>query len=126
MATARDLSPEALAEYRDAARRRSHDEQRVLAVRERRAWELARSVASTLRQEFHVNRVMVFGSLVHPECFTPWSDVDVAVWGLRPEDTFRAIGMAMDSDSEIAVHLVDVGACSTALLRVIEDTGVPL
>jgi predicted nucleotidyltransferase len=126
MATARELSPEALAGYRAAARRRSQDEQRTLAVRERRAWELARRVAAALRQEFRASRVVVFGSLVNPGCFTPWSEVDIAVWGLRPEDTFRAIGVAMDSDSEIAVHLVDVATCSTALLRVIEDEGAPL
>ncbi|WP_412709816.1 hypothetical protein [Atrimonas thermophila] len=34
---------------------------------------------------------MLFGSLVHEECFTLWSDVDLAVWGLRPEDTFKAM-----------------------------------
>jgi predicted nucleotidyltransferase len=70
--------------------------------------------------------VAVFGSLVHPGCFTPWSDVDIAVWGLRPEDTFRAIGMAMGLDTEIAVNLVDIATCSTSLVQVIEREGVPL
>jgi predicted nucleotidyltransferase len=69
---------------------------------------------------------VVFGSLIHPGSFTPWSDVDVAVWGLRPEETFQAIGMAMDLDREIPVNLVDAAACRASVLRVIEQEGVLL
>jgi predicted nucleotidyltransferase len=115
-----------MAAYKAGARRRQDQERRALAAREQRAWELARRVAEVLRESFQVERVVVFGSLVHAGCFTLWSDVDVAVWGLRPEDTFRAIGLAMDLDAEIAINLVDVGACSALLLRVIEEEGVPL
>jgi len=69
---------------------------------------------------------VVFGSLVHEECFTPWSDVDVAAWGIRPEDTFRAIGAVLDIDDEIEVNLVDMGACPEWLRSVIEREGVDL
>jgi uncharacterized protein len=126
MATARELSPEETAGYRDAARRRHQVEQRALAAREQRAWALARRAAGVLREQFPVSRVAVFGSLVHPGCFTAWSDVDLAAWDLRPEDTFRAIGVAMDLDPEITVNLVDVATCPASLLRVIEREGVPL
>ena len=124
MATARELNPEEMASYREGARRRQEAERRALAVREERAWELARRAAAELRQRFNVGRVVVFGSLIHPGCFTPWSDIDIAAWGLRPEDTFRAIGVAMDVDIDIAVNLVDVGACKASVLRVIEEEGV--
>jgi uncharacterized protein len=124
MATARDLDPEEMAGYREGARRRREAAARALAAREDRAWGLARHAAAELRRQFGVERVVVFGSLVHPGSFTPWSDVDIAAWGLRPEDTFRAIGVAMDVDSEIAVNLVDVGACRASLLDVIEAEGV--
>lgn len=36
------------------------------------------------------------------------------------------IGVAMDLDAEIPVNLVDVNACKAAVLRVIEQEGVPL
>ncbi len=49
--------------------------------------------------------------------FTPWSDVDIAAWGIRPEDTFRAIGAVLDVDSEIEVNL---GACRASVREVIE------
>jgi predicted nucleotidyltransferase len=126
MATARELSPDEVAGYRDSARRRAQDERRALAVRERCAWALAQRLAVLLREQFHVQRMAVFGSLVRPGCFTAWSDVDVAAWGLCPADTFRAMGMAMDLGGGIAVDLVDVATCSVSLLRVIESEGVPL
>jgi predicted nucleotidyltransferase len=114
-----------LAEFRDAARRRHQQEQRALALKERRAWELARSAAALLREQFHVERIAVFGSLVHPGCFTAWSDVDLAAWGLQPADTLRAMGLTMDIEDEIAVN-IDVATCSPSLLRMIEQEGVPL
>jgi uncharacterized protein len=121
-----EITPEAMAGYREAARRREQHERRMLAAGEQRAWELARRAAVALRQRFGVSRVVVFGSLIHPGCFTPWSDVDIAAWGLRPQETFRAIGVAMDVDAEIAVSLVDINACSASLRRVIEQEGIPV
>ena len=126
MATASEITPDAMAGYREGARRRQEAEQRALAAREERAWTLARQAAGELRRQFGVGRVVVFGSLVHPGSFTPWSDVDIAAWGLHPDDTFRAIGVAMDLDAEIPVNLVDVGACRASLLEVIEREGVDI
>jgi predicted nucleotidyltransferase len=121
-----DLTPEEIAEYRRAARARWEWEQQERVRRLERAWEVARAAAQLLRERFGATRVVVFGSLVHNGCFTPWSDVDIAAWGIRPEDTFRAIGAVMDVDSEIEVNLVDVGACRPSLLTVIEEEGVEL
>lgn len=126
MATALGLTQEEMETYRAAARRRQDQEQQELAQREKRAWELARRAAALLRERFGASRVMVFGSLVHEGCFSPWSDVDLAAWGIRPEDTFRAIGAVMDIDAEIELNLVDVDTCSASLLVAIEREGVEL
>jgi predicted nucleotidyltransferase len=126
MTTARELTPEEVAAYRAAARRRGEQEQRELALREKRAWALARRAATLLREEFEAERVVVFGSLVHTSCFTPWSDVDIAAWGIDPQDTFRAIGIVMDMDADIELNLVDVGTCSLSLRTTIEREGVAL
>lgn len=126
MSNASSITPKEMAAYRDGARRRQARERQALRAREERAWELARQAAAALREQFGVSRVVVFGSLVHPGWFSPWSDVDIAAWGIGPEDTFRAIGVAMDLDTEIAVNLIDVGACSASLLETIERDGVPL
>jgi predicted nucleotidyltransferase len=126
MPDARDITPEQMAGYREGARRRLEAERRALVAREARAWELARQAADALRRRFGVTRVVVFGSLVHPGSFTPWSDFDIAAWGIKPEDTFRAIGVAMDIGDEIEVNLVDVGACRASILEVIEREGVDI
>ena len=126
MVTAIKLTPEEMVIFRVAARRRRERERRELAQREEEAWKLARGAAMLLRKQFGVTRVMVFGSLVHEGCFTPWSDVDIAAWGIALEDTFRAIGVVMDLSREIEVNLVDVGACSPSLRAAIEQEGVEL
>ncbi len=120
------LTAEELEVYRAAAQRRQEREKRELVQREVQAWESARRAAALLREQFGATRVVVFGSLVHRGFFTPWSDVDVAAWGIRLEDTFRAIGAVMDLDSAIEINLVDVNACPTALLTAIEREGVDL
>ena len=124
--TALKLTPEQIATYRAAAWHRYEQEQHELALREKQAWELARRAAALLREQFAVMRVVVFGSLVHEGCFTHWSDVDIAAWGIRAEDTFRAIGTVMDLDGDIEVNLVDVNTCSASLLATIEREGVVL
>ena len=126
MTTAPGLTPEEMDTYRAAARRRQEQERRELARREQRAWELARRAAALLREQFGATRVRVFGSLVKKGCFTPWSDVDIAAWGIRPEDTFRAIGAVMDVDAEIDVNLVDVNTCRPEFLVSIEREGIEL
>ena len=126
MATAIKLTPEEIDVYRAAARRRRERERRELAQREKSAWELARRAATILRVQFGATRVMAFGSLVHEGCFTPWSDVDIAAWGIPIEDTYQAIGVVMDMSGEIEVNLVDVGACSPSLRSTIECEGVEL
>lgn len=121
-----NISAEEMAHYRVVAKRRQQAEQQALAAREQRAWELARKAAIALHTQFNVTRVVVFGSLVHPGCFTRWSDVDIAAWGLKPHETFRAIGVAMDISSEIPINLVDMGACRASIREVIEREGVPV
>lgn len=126
MGTANELTAEQLDAYKAGARRRHEAEQRALVLREQRAWELARRAAALLRGEFHAERVVVFGSLIHPGCFTAWSDVDVAAWGLDPRDTLRAMEVVSDLSQEIPVNLVDVSACSASLRSAIEQEGQPL
>lgn len=126
MATTGELTAEQLAGYRAMARRRHEADLRALVVREQRAWELARRAATLLRDEFHADRVLVFGSLIHAGCFTPWSDVDLAASGLNRRDTLRAMERVHDLSQEIEVNLVDIATCSDSLRRVIEHEGQPV
>jgi predicted nucleotidyltransferase len=115
-----------MAIYRAIAQRRRQAEHLALQQRQHRAWQLARQAAALLKEQFKATQVVVFGSLVHPDCFTPWSDVDLAAWGLAPEETFRAMGAVMDLGQEIEINLVDAGACRSSILKTIEREGVRL
>lgn len=91
-----------------------------------KAWELARKAAKVLREQYHAGRVAVFGSLLHETCFTEWSDLDIAAWGIPADQTFRAIGTVMDLDPSFPINLVDVNTCSPSLLKAIEQEAVDL
>jgi len=119
-----DLTLEDIRAYRDALFTRLQRVRPEIEERRSRAWALARRAADILRERFGVKRVVVFGSLIHKGCFTPWSDVDLAVWGLHPEDTFKAMSLLQDLDEDIEVNLVDIQSCTPSLRAVIESEGV--
>ena len=120
------ITPAEMDAYREAARQRHVAEKAHLRERRQRAWNLARQAARLLEERFNVKRVVLFGSLAHEDRFNLWSDVDIAAWGLRPEDTWRALGAVMDLDPDIEVNLVDMACCRPALRAVIEREGIDL
>jgi predicted nucleotidyltransferase len=126
MSTLPAPTQEQMARYRATARRQEQAARDALVRREEQAWGLARQAAALLRAEFHVETIVVFGSLVHPGFFTRWSDVDLAARGLDPRDTLRVMEMVRDLSAEIPVNLVDLGAASDSLRRVVEREGQPL
>jgi len=126
MPTTLNLTPEEIAVYRATAQKRRQQEQPELDRRREAAWQAARQAAQVLKEQFKATRVVVFGSVARGVGFTRWSDVDIAAWGLAPEDTFRAIGAVMDLDTEIMVNLVDVKTARPSLLSSIEREGVDL
>jgi len=121
-----ELTSEQIAVYRATAQRYRERERLEIKRRREQAWRVARRAARLLKDEIKATRVLVFGSLVHSDCFTRWSDIDLAAWGIAPEDTLRAIGAVLDLDDEIEVNLVDVNTCRPSLLAVIERDGVEL
>jgi predicted nucleotidyltransferase len=119
------LGAQALHTY-DPARRRERsrrEKRRELDARLARAWAVAREAAQILRRQFRVERVVVFGSLVRPEQFTRWSDIDLAAYGLPPEQYYRAVGVVTGLSAEFKIDLVDPVACRPALRHRIEREG---
>lgn len=119
-------TPEQIAQFHQTARQQQAQEQADLVRREELAWEAARLAAKTLREQFGVTRVALFGSLTRPGTFTRWSDVDLAAWGIPVTDTVKAIGSVMDLRTEVPVNLVDVNCCKPSILTTIEQDGVDL
>jgi predicted nucleotidyltransferase len=66
------------------------------------------------------------GSLAHRDWFTPWSDIDLAVWDIPPDLFYRAVAAVAGLSPEFKVDLVAPEDCQPALRRVIEQEGVAL
>lgn len=121
-----NFSLDQIAEYRQSAQSRYQEQQIQTELLRKKAWDIAKQAAQLLRTRFHAARVVVFGSLIHEGCFTRWSDVDLAAWGIPSQDTFRALGAVMDLSDEVEINLVDVNTCRSSLLEVIEKEGIDL
>lgn len=126
--TARELSTKELRDYRPFQAMEVFKKDPGVAQRRDRAWRVARAAADLLRSEYGATRVVVFGSLSRRTLFTPWSDIDMAVWGIKPERYFSAAGAAMDVGlgSGIKVDLVDPKNCSQAFQENIEVDGIEI
>ena len=117
--TALDLTDEELRSYYPG---RVPNTQRV-AEKWERAWEVARVAAQLLRNQFGVKKVVAFGSLVHRDWFTSWSDIDLAIWGIPAHQFYQAVAAVTGLSSEFKIDLVDAESCSTSLRRIIESEG---
>lgn len=98
----------------------------MAAERWERAWQVARRATELLRERFGATRVMVFGSLAHRAWFTPWSDIDLAAWGIPPDAFYRAVALVSGLSQEFEIDLVGMEDCRPALRRGIEREGVEL
>ncbi len=112
--------------YIQTLRQRRRKAQQQRQVRYQRAWQLAREAAELLRREYGATRVVVFGSLLRPSMFDDRSDVDIAAWGIQPQDTLRAMSAVAYLDDQIEVNLVDVNTCQPSILQAIEREGLDL
>jgi len=120
--TALDLTAEELRAYRPI---REPDE-RQMAERWERAWEVARTAARLLRERFGATRVVAFGSLAHRSWFSSWSDIDLAAWGIPADQFYRAVAAVTGISSEFEVDLVDPEGCRPTVRQFIEHEGIDL
>ena len=123
--TAKDLSPEELAEYR--RRLDQHLQNRkVDEALLQRAWQTAHRVATLLYEDFGATQVAVFGSLAEPKAFSKWSDIDIAVWGIPNDKYFRASSIASDISGLFKVDLVDFESCKGLFRERIQRQLIPI
>jgi predicted nucleotidyltransferase len=118
------LTPSQMNAYRKSARERENSRRKLLDDRRQHAWNIANKAASILKVEYGAERVVVFGSLVHPELFHLRSDIDLAVWGIK--DYFRAVSRLLDIDPDIDFDLVPIEDAGPGVLSAIENEGLDL
>jgi predicted nucleotidyltransferase len=126
--TASELTKEELRSYRPWLSMDHHRNDPEASRRRDDAWKVARVAAGMLKKRFGATRVVVFGSLARKTVFTPWSDIDLAVWGIAPEKYYQAAGAAMDIGLEegIRVDVVDPQDCDRQFLEAVEQEGMDL
>ncbi|MFQ3619050.1 MAG: nucleotidyltransferase domain-containing protein [Cyanobacteriota bacterium] len=117
---------EEMAIYRATARKRAQQRRDRLNQRHQLGLSVAQQAAKTLRQDFHAQRVVLFGSMRSPEKVHERSDVDLAVWGLHPRDYFRAVGKLLAIDPDMPIDVIEAESASPRMLAEIAATGVDL
>ena len=123
--TAKDLSPEELAEY--SRRLDAHFRNRkVDAALLQRAWQTAHRIAAMLYDDFGATQVAVFGSLAERDWFSKGSDIDIAVWGISDDEYFLAVSKAMDISGLFKVDLVDFESCKGLFRERIQSQLIPI
>jgi predicted nucleotidyltransferase len=126
--TALDLTPQQWRSYRpgQAVEGRDPDQSRRSERRRQQAWRVARQAAKLLQNQYGAGKVVVFGSLVHGDWFTPWSDIDLAAWGIPAERFYGAVAAITGLSPIFRVDLVDPDACRPALRATVEREGIEL
>ncbi len=116
------MTAEELRSYNPASRLGQNSD----PARWQRAMDVARAAAKLLKERFGATRVVAFGSLAHPDWFGPWSDIDLAAWGIRPRSFCTAVALVTGLSSEFEADLVDIEGCGPSLRQSIERDGVDL
>ena len=121
--TAKDLSPEELAEYRQRLDQHLQN-RKVDEALLQRAWQTAHQVAAMLYEDFGTTRVAVFGSLAGQEWFSKESDIDIAVWGMPSDLYFRAVAQTIGFSQEFRIDLVNFDNCKGQFQERIQNQAV--
>ncbi len=88
--------------------------------RQQQGLDVARKCAQILKQDFGVQRVVLFGSMLDSERMWWGSDIDLAVWGLAAGDFFKA-GAAIERGHSFSVDLVEIQCAKPHILNAIEQ-----
>ena len=123
--TAKDLSPEELAVYRQRLNEHFRKRQVDKALLHR-AWQTAHRVAAMLYEKFGATRVAVFGSLAERDWFSPCSDIDIAVWGIPADKYLKAVVEAKHISRWFKVDLVDFDSCEGLFRENVQSQAVPI
>lgn len=121
--TAATLTPDEIAVYRAGWAKRAQQKKVIQQDRFDRAWQVAHMGAEMLRKEFGVDKVWVFGSLLHPERFDSHSDIDLAVESIEDTEFYRAVSLLLDVDYDFSFDLVELVHASERMQSVIETEG---
>lgn len=119
--TVSQLTPEELKQYDPA--------QNLDKILDVSRWEKAQAklpeLLLLLRDQFGAERISIFGSLADKERYTRWSNIDLAVWEIPPNQFYDALDAVNEISQDIKVDLIDPQTCKSLALRTdIEKEGI--
>jgi uncharacterized protein len=120
------ISDQQMAVYRATAQQQAQARQQALQLKHQRAWEIAQQAAHVLKQQYGVQKVAVFGSMVKGDRVHEHSDLDLAVWGLDPSVYYQAVSRLLDLDPTLSIDLVAVESAKPSIQAIIEWEGIVL
>jgi predicted nucleotidyltransferase len=127
MATALEMKPEEWRKFNPAGKRAaSLAQDGPLKERREKALDVAKQASSLLKRRFGAERVVLFGSLVSRGSFTPWSDIDLAVWGIAPDDFYYAVAAVTGLSPDFKVDLLEPATCGKRIHEVIQQHGIEI
>ena len=127
MSTALEMSSEEWKKFKPTKKIAARGGQSgLLAKRQAKALELAKKVSFILRQRYGAKRVVVFGSLAMRKAFTPCSDIDLAAWGIAPDEFFSAVATVTGLSPDFKIDLVEPNTCSDAIKNSIQKHGMEI
>lgn len=124
--TAVDLTLVEIEHYRTLQKSRQRSINQQLQQRMDRARQVADLAAALLKSRFSAERVVLFGSTLDPELFHERSDIDLAVWGLKSHEYYRAVGQMQSVDPVFSIDLLLFEEASEGLQKTILAEGIDL
>ncbi|MEM1251012.1 MAG: nucleotidyltransferase domain-containing protein [Cyanobacteria bacterium P01_H01_bin.21] len=106
--------------YRQSAQKRAEQEEYELQRRHQWALSIANEAAEILKNEFQVQRVVLFGSMTAWQTTHANSDLDLAVWGLSDDALYAAVGRLLALDNRLKIDLVMAEDVSPNVMAEIE------
>ena len=103
--------------YHQAALKRLQKNQGARQSHWHQCLDISTRVAQTLKTQFHISKIALFGSILDSATFTQWSDIDIAVWGLEPSQTLLAIDVAKHFSDEVEINLVDINTAKPEIYQ---------
>lgn len=120
------LSEEQIERYRAGWRQKAAEYTQRQLQRQHLGWQIARQGAQVLKDQFQVQRVWLFGSLLETHRIHEDSDIDLAVEGLDMEQYLEAVGSLSDLSPQFLVDLVPIERAPQRLHQTIREQGVEL
>ena len=128
MPTALELKPDELKPYIDEAKTRYKQvalSPAKIAERET-LFKKIYEIADILRSHYGAKKVILFGSLAHERWFDEYSDVDIAVDGLKGSDYWLAWREIQEVLKNRKIDLIDIETVSKSFQHAIESKGIKI